>query len=422
MRTELEAPVHRHPSYPRYFTGQVLSQLAYQMTVVAIGWQIYDLTNSAMALGMIGLVQFLPQFLLVLVAGHYADRHDRKRIASLCMLIQGSMAAVLTAGSWGGWITSEIIYVCAFVLGAARAFQSPAMQSMLPSLVERSFLPKAITYVTSARNFSAIAGPALGGGIYLLGAAAVYGAATVLFALASVMVAGLVTERATSSREPATLETVFAGIHYIRGRRHVLGAIAMDLFAVLLGGVTALLPIYARDILHTGPEGLGLLRAAPAAGALVMTVFLARMPLSRGVGRAMYASVAVFGLATIVFALSESLVLSASALMVAGDLVSVVIRSSLIQLETPDGMRGRVNAVNSIFTGASSQLGQFWSGMVAALVGAVPAAVIGGVGTLLVVALWTRLFPDLLRRDSLVTPAEVSPEGGRQKPGRDASR
>jgi len=398
-------------TFPQYFAGQVLSQLAYQMLVVAVGWQIYDLTNSALALGMIGLVQFLPQFLLVLVAGHFADRHDRKRIVSVCMLIQGSMAAVLAAGSWGGWIASEIIYACAFVLGVARTFQAPAMQSMLPSLVERSTLPRAINYVTAARNFSTIAGPALGGGIYLFGAPAVYGVSTAFYVLASVMVFSIYMERAKPSREPATLESVFAGITYIRSKRDVLGAIAMDLFAVMLGGVTALLPIYARDILHTGPEGLGLLRAAPAAGALLMTAFLARMPLKRRVGHAMYAGVTVFGLATIVFALSESLALSLVALMVlgAGDLISVVIRSSLVQLETPDEMRGRVSAVNLMFLGTSSQLGQFWTGMIATLAGAVPAAVIGGVGTLVVVALWVRLFPELFNRESLTTPAGKSP-------------
>ena len=401
----------RRPTFPRYFIGQVSSQLAYQMLVVAVGWQIYDLTNSALALGIIGLVQFLPQFLLVLVAGHYADQHDRKRIASVCMLIQGSMACVLAAGSWGGWITTEIIYVCAFLLGAARTFQAPAMQSMLPAMVERSVFPRAISYVTAARNFSQIAGPALGGGIYLFGAGAVYAVSTAFYVLASLMLATIFLAHNKSGKEPATLKSVFAGITYIRSKREILGAIAMDLFAVMLGGVTALLPIYARDILHTGPEGLGLLRAAPAAGALVMTAFLVRMPLKHRVGRAMYAGVTVFGLATILFALSRSLVLSIAALMVlgAGDMISVVIRASLIQLETPDNMRGRVSAVNSIFLGTSSQLGQFWTGMVAALVGAVPAAVLGGVATLVVVALWVRLFPELYNRDNLTGNAENSP-------------
>jgi len=398
-------------TFPQYFAGQLLSQLAYNMLVVAVGWQIYDLTNSALALGLIGLVQFLPQFLLMLIAGHFADRHDRKRIAAVCMLLQGSMAAVLAAGSWGGWITSDLIYLCAFLLGAARAFQAPALQSILPSLVERERLPRAITYVTSVRNFSSIAGPALGGGIYLLGPAAVYGASTAFYVLASILTITLLVARTEPSREPATLKSVFAGIQYVRSKRDILGAIAMDLFAVMFGGVTALLPIYARDILQTGPEGLGLLRAAPAVGALVMTVFLARMPLRHRVGRSMYAGVTVFGLATLVFALSESLALSLIALMVAGagDMISVVIRSSLMQLDTPDDMRGRVNAVNSIFVNTSSQLGQFWTGMVAALVGTVPAAVIGGVGTLAVVALWVKLFPGLFRRDSLTAPVERRP-------------
>ncbi len=404
----MSASLLRHATFPRYFLGQVFSQLAYQMLVVAFGWQIYDLTDSALSLGLIGLVQFLPQFLLALVAGHFADRHDRRRIVFVCMFVQGMLAAVLAAGNFGGWINSEIIYACAFLLGAARTFQSPAMQSMLPSLVERSVFPTAIAYSTVVRNFSTIAGPALGGGIYLLGAGAVYATSTAFYLLASALIISILMPHVAPSREPATLQSVFAGIAYIRNKPDILGAISMDLFAVLLGGVTALLPIYARDILHTGPLGLGLLRAAPAAGALLMTVCLARMPLTRRVGHAMYAGVTVFGLATIVFALSQSMILSLIALTVlgAGDMISVVIRSSLVQLETPDHMRGRVSAVNSIFLGTSSQLGQFQTGVVAALVGAVPAAVIGGIGTLVVVALWMRLFPALFNRDTLTGPVE----------------
>ncbi len=405
----MSTSLFRNPKFLRYFLSQGSSQLAYQMLVVAVGWQMYDLTNSALSLGLIGLVQFLPQLLLALVAGHVADRHDRRRIASVCMLAQGSIGAVLAAGSLGGWINSETIYACAFLLGAARTFQSPAMQSMLPSLVDRSVFPTAINYTTAARNFSSIAGPALGGGIYLFGAGAVYSTCTALYGLASVLIVGLGAKIA-AGREPATLKSVFAGMSYIRSKPDILGAISMDLFAVLLGGVTALLPIYARDILHTGPEGLGLLRAGPAAGALLMTAFLARVPLKRRVGHAMYAGVAVFGLGTIVFALSHSLILSLLMLMLlgAGDMISVVVRSTLVQLETPDHMRGRVTAVNSIFLGTSSQLGQFQTGSVAALVGAVPAAVIGGIGTLIVVALWIKLFPSLFNRDTLNAHPEES--------------
>jgi MFS family permease len=400
----------RTPEFLRYFFGQAFAQHAYQMLVVAVGWQIYDLTNSALSLGLIGLVQFVPQLLLALAAGHVADRYDRRRIAMVCMLVQGSMAAVLAAGSIGGWISSEIIYACALMLGASRTFQSPAMQSMLPSLVERVVFPAAINYTTALRNFASIAGPALGGGIYLFGAGTVYTTCTVLYVLGGVLVVTLRMPREARGREPATLQSVFAGITYIRSKPDILGAISMDLFAVLLGGVTALLPIYARDILLTGPEGLGLLRAAPAVGALLMTAYLARMPLNRKVGHSMYAGVAVFGVATIVFALSESMTLSLIALMVlgAGDMISVVVRSSLVQLETPDNMRGRVSAVNSIFLGTSGQLGQFQTGAVAALVGAVPAAVIGGIGTLVVVALWMRLFPSLYNRDTLTAPERDS--------------
>lgn len=391
--------------FTRYLLGLSASYFAYNMLVVAVGWQIYDLTNSALSLGLIGLAQFLPQFLLSLPAGHVADRCDRRLIVAVCQLIQGAMALVLATGSYANWITSELIYLSAFLMGAARAFYSPATQALLPALVDREVLPKAISLSSATRNAAAIAGPALGGVIYLLGAGTAYATSAALFVAASAMIAGIRLPFVAPHREPATLKFVFAGFAYIRSHPVILGAISLDLFAVLLSSATALLPIYARDILDAGPGGLGLLRAAPAVGAMLAAAFLVRIALTRRVGHILFASVVVFGVASMVFGLSQSLALSLTALIVLGaaDMVSVVIRSSLVQLDTPDQMLGRVSAVNSIFIGTSNQLGQFQAGVIASLIGAVPAVVVGGIGTLLVAALWTRFFPGLLRRDVLST-------------------
>ena len=394
----------RNSSFRQLLVGQSFNLLANQMLVVAVAWQVYDLTNSALSLGLIGLVQFLPQLLLALPAGHVADRYDRRHVVAICQVIQGSVAVVLSVGSYAHWLNSELIYVSALLIGAARTFQLPAMQALLPSLVKKDVLPKAIAMYSMVRNTFVIAGPALGGVIYLLGAGSVYATCAAFHLVTCIMIMGVRMPFSAPHREPTTLKSVLAGVMYIRGNPVMLGAISLDLFAVLLGGVTALLPIYARDILETGPWGLGLLRGAPSIGALLTAVVLVQMPIKRRAGLTMFTGVAVFGLASIVFALSRSFALSMSALVVLGaaDMVSVVIRSSLIQLETPDQMRGRVNAVSTMFIGASNQLGEFQSGMVAALIGAVSAAVVGGVGSLLVVALWMRLFPSLVRRDALV--------------------
>jgi MFS family permease len=391
------------PFFTRYWLGDTGAVLAYQMLVVAVGWQVYDLTNSAMSLGLIGLAQFLPQFLLALVVGQVADRYDRRRVSVICMVVQCVLAALMAAGSYSGRLSSEAIYVCAFCIGAAQAFQSPTMKSMLPTLVGENRLAKYIAWSTGARKGAVVIGPALGGFVYLLGVDAVYAFSAIVFLVAGILIAGIRLPSNVIAFQRVTLKFMFGGIHYIRGNRLVLGAISMDLFATLLGGATALLPIYARDILQTGPWGLGILRSAPAVGALLMSVYLVRRPLKRHVGRTLMVSVAAFGAATVVFGLSTSLPLSLAALMALGaaDMISMVIRASLVQLETPDAMRGRVNAVNSLFTGTSNQLGQFESGVTAALFGTVPSVVIGGIGALLVVALWMRLFPGLARRDVL---------------------
>jgi len=383
--------------------ARVFSTIANQMQVVAVGWQIYALTHSPFFLGLVGLAQFLPMFLLTLVVGHAADRYDRRRIAAVCQVVEGVAVAWLAAGSYWGWLGRESILATVCLLGAARAFEGPTMQALMPGLVRQELIPRAAAWSASAMQTATIVGPAIGGLLYALGPTTVYASSALLFLAACSFMGAIRIERTPARREPVSVRTLFAGIAFIRSQQEILGAISLDLFAVLLGGATALLPVYARDILFTGPWGLGLLRAAPALGALAMSVFLARNPLRSRVGRTMFISVFVFGVATILFALSTSFALSLGALVVMGaaDVISVVIRSSLVQTRTPDEMRGRVSAVNSLFIGTSNQLGEFESGATAALFGTVPAVLIGGIGTIVVVALWLRLFPKLANFDSL---------------------
>jgi len=393
----------RHRPFVLFWFARVATMVAFQMQAVAVGWQIYALTGSALYLGLVGLAQFLPMFLLTLVVGHVADRYDRRTIARLCQVVEGLAAFALAWGSAAGWQSKEAILAIMFVVGAAHAFEGPTMQSLLPGLVTGELLPRALAWSASAMQTATIVGPALGGLLYTMGPTEVYAAAGVLFIAASVFLGFLRAVRSPVMREPASIKSVFAGITFIRSRPEVLGAISLDLFAVLLGGATALLPIYARDILMAGPWGLGLLRSAPAVGALAMSLFLARHPLRRRVGRTMFNAVAIFGIATIVFALSTSFLLSLTALAVLGaaDVISVVIRHSLVQIETPDEMRGRVSAVNSLFIGTSNQLGEFESGITAAWFGAVFSVLIGGIGTIIIVALWMSIFPQLVQTDTL---------------------
>ena len=398
-----DAPLLRHPGFIEYWCARLCSMFAFQMLSVAVGWQVYALTHRALDLGIIGLVQFIPSFVLALPAGHVADLFDRRRIVLVCQTLEGLATLFLAVGSWLRWFDEQAILVIVFVIGCARAFEFPTMSALLPSLVPATLLSRAMAAGSSASMSAMIIGPALGGFLYVAGAATVYAVAGLLFAGAAMLMWKLRLERPPQKREPATLKTLFAGITFIRHRPVVLGAISLDLFAVLLGGATALLPVFARDILHTGPWGLGLLRAAPAVGALGMSLWLARRPLTRKVGHVMFWSVAGFGLATVIFGLSRSFALSLVALLALGalDMVSMVIRASLVQLETPDAMRGRVSAVNAIFINTSNQLGEFESGITAAWWGAVPATVIGGIGTLVVVGLWMWWFPALRERQRL---------------------
>jgi MFS family permease len=377
--------------------------MAFQMLAVAVGWQVFGLTHSAFALGFIGLAQFLPMVLLMLAVGHVADRYDRRAVAAICEVIEALATAALAAGTILGWTSTALIYTAVVVVGAARAFEAPSLQALVPTLVPAPLIPAAAARSSSANQTAVIIGPALGGLLYAAQPPSVYVVATALFAAAGVLMSTIRMERRAADREPPSLRSIFAGVAFIRARPIILGAISLDLFAVLLGGATALLPIYARDILATGPWGLGLLRAAPAVGALTTSLLVGHRALHRRVGRTMFAAVIVFGLATIAFGISHWFVVSLCALVVLGaaDVMSVVIRQSLVQIRTPDAMRGRVSAVNSLFIGTSNQLGEFESGVTAGWFGAVPAVLLGGIGTIVVALLWMRLFPQLAAVDRL---------------------
>jgi MFS family permease len=333
---------------------------------------------------------------LTLVVGHVADRYDRRRIVAACQFVGGLATAMLALGSLGGWLTPAAIFTCVAVIGAARAFEMPSMHALLPGLVPVALFPRAAAASASAIQTATIIGPAVGGLLYAVGPEAPYGTAALLYLSAGLCSSLIAMERVAPRREPPSLASIFSGFAFIRRNPAVLGSISLDLFAVLLGGATALFPVFARDILHTGPWGLGVLRSGPAVGALCMSVLLAHRPLQARVGRTMFRAV-------IVFALSRWLWLSVLAMIVLGaaDVISVVIRSSLVQIGTPDEMRGRVSAVNSLFIGTSNQLGEFESGVTAALFGAVPAVILGGAGTILVALLWMRLFPALREADRL---------------------
>lgn len=397
MSQPTSADLFRHRNFLFYFGGRLFSNFSRQIVAVAVGWQVYDLTSSAFHLGMVGLVQFLPALLLTLHGGHLADQHERKRIVQLCQWVEGIAAAYLAWRSFGGAITVLDIYVASAIFGAAGAYERPAGAAMLPNLIPTSLLQQATAVSTGAFQLATIGGPALGGFVFAASAGATYALVAVFWVLAGFLNGTLPSQHRAPSSGAVTLRTLFAGVHFVRGNPNVLGTISLDLFAVLLGGATALLPIFAKDILHTGPWGLGLLRAAPGAGALIITAFLAHRPFTRRVGMRMFQSVILFGIATVVFGVSRNMWLTLGALFVMGaaDQVSVVIRGSLVQLSTPDDMRGRVSAINFLFISASNQLGEFESGITAAWWGAVPATIVGGVGSVLIALLWMRLFPTL---------------------------
>jgi MFS family permease len=395
----------RYRDFRLLLVSNVVSVLGMQMQSVAVGWQVYDLTHRPLDLGWVGLAQFLPAISMSLVAGQTADRFDRRSIVRVCQLVQACGSVLLWFAASRPLASAAPIYAILVLLGTARAFQAPASQALLPSLVPAEHFPNAVTWSHSARQVATIAGPAIGGLAYdwAGGASGVYAACAVLLSVAAIMTSLIRPGTAKLERRASNIDTLLAGVRYVFANKIVLGCISLDLFAVLLGGAVALLPIYARDILHTGPRGLGLLRTAPAMGAALMGGLLAYRPLKKRAGGTMLAAVAIFGLATIAFGVSKTFAISLIALFVTGaaDMVSVVIRLTLVQLSTPSEMRGRVSAVNMAFINASNELGEFESGVTAALWGAVPAVIIGGVGTCVVVGVWTWMFPELRKLEQL---------------------
>jgi len=403
---DLNMALRRHQPFAFYWLSRVLSTISLQMQAVAVGWQMYALTNNPLDLGLVGLCYFIPAFLLVLVAGHVADRYDRRTIARICQFASGAGIAILDFGTYGGWLTREAILGIILIIGSARTFEATTMQTLVPSLVPLPVLPRAQAAASSATQAAVIAGPAVGGLVYAIDPVLVYALCCLLYFVAGTLIGLVRIQRVPPKREPPSLETLFAGFAFIRRNPIVLGAITLDMFAVLLGGATALLPVFARDVLGTDAWGLGFLRAAPGIGALVTAAILVRWPPSRHAGRIMFAGVAMFGVSVTVFALSKSFALSMAALVVMGasDMLSVVIRMTLIQLQTPDEMRGRVNAVNALFVTASNQLGEFRAGAVAAWIGAIPAVMIGGIGAVVVVAAGRTVFRQLYNVQSLSAP------------------
>lgn len=407
MSDTSSAALFRATGFMRFWCARLGGTAANQMFMLALGWQMYELTASAWDLGLIGLAQFTPSLALALLAGHALDRYPRTRVLLLCFGLQALMAVGLAIATLRGDTTRDLLLGLSFALGAVKAFQYPAQQALIPQLVSAALLPRALAFSSAGMQGAIIAGPALGGLLFAGGAYAVHLACAMLLGSAGVLIAGVRLASAEAAPPRLSLESLLGGVSFVRRHPVILGAISLDLFAVLLGGATALLPIFAKDILFVGPLGLGLLRAAPAVGALLLAFSLSRWPITRRAGPTLLRAVAIYGAATLVFAVSSWFWLSLLALAVAGaaDMVSVVIRQSLVQLDTPDAMRGRVSAVNSVFIGASNQLGEFESGATAALLGAVGSVLLGGVGTLLVALAWTRLFPDLAARDRLVQDA-----------------
>src|SRR5208283_1594324 len=400
----------RFSGFRLYQTARFCIVFCTEMQSVAVGWQVYEVTHRPLDLGLTGLAQFLPGVALFLVAGHVADRFDRKTLLTLCYAGLSLSSALLLLVALNaeylhraGSVAPIFAVLC--LVGAVRSSSMPASRALLPQLVPEEQFQSAVAWNSSIFQFATILGPAMGGLLYAFfrGPAAVYATALSAGTLAMLTTMRIRVQSPPRARERFSLKTVFAGFHYIWAHKVVLGSISLDLFAVLLGGAVALLPVYAKEILVTGPWGLGLLRSAPGIGAAVMALLLAYKPIRRRAGATMLWCVAGFGVFTMVFGLSRNLILSLISLFFVGaaDMVSVIVRGVLIQIETPDAMRGRVNAVDMIFIGASNELGEFESGLAAQWLGAVPAVVLGGAGTILVVALWVWLFPELRRADSL---------------------
>jgi MFS family permease len=415
-----------HPNFVSYTIARFFIVVSLEMQSVAVGWQVYEITKRPIDLGYVGLAQFLPGFVLFLFAGHAADIFDRRKLLMGCYAGFGLCSALLFAISWRTPHSVHAIYVVLVLLGIFRSFNFPVSRAILPHLVPAEHFPNAVAWNASTFQIATIAGPAIGGIAYALfrGPEAVYAAAVTVSIVSSILTLRIhplptapakeLAERLSgraSDKDPISLRTVFAGFRFIWEKKLILGSISLDMFAVLLGGAVALLPVYARTILHTGPWGLGLLRSAPGVGAALMAIVVAHHPIRRRAGLTMLLCVAAFGVFTIVFGISHSLILSLISLFLTGaaDMVSVIIRATLVQVATPDEMRGRVNAIDFLFIGVSNELGEFESGLTAQWFGTVPAVVLGGIGTLLVIAIWAWLFPELRQADQL-TVAELMPK------------
>lgn len=392
-----------YPGFVNYIGARFFIVMALEMQSVAVGWQVYEITKRPLDLGFVGLAQFLPGIFLFLIAGHAADRFDRRKVLMLCYGGFALCSGLLLFITYHGLRSVHLIYVVLLFLGVVRTFNWPPSRALLPQLVPDEFLPNAVAWNATTFQTATILGPAAGGMLYAFahGPSIVYVASLTSALGALVSLFGIRPRVVARPREEISTRTVLAGLHYIWRQKLVLGSISLDLFAMLLGGAVALLPVYAREILHTGPWGLGLLRSAPGVGAAAMAILLAYRPLRRKVGVTMLWAVAGFGVFTIVFGLSRNLMVSLLALLLTGaaDMISVVIRATLVQVATPDEMRGRVNAVDMLFIGASNELGQFESGITAQWFGAVPAVVLGGVGTLVVIAVWAWIFPVFRKAD-----------------------
>ncbi|MGG5808573.1 MFS transporter [Falsiroseomonas sp. CW058] len=396
-----------------FLSSRILSQGALQVQAVAVGWQLYELTGSALDLGLLGLVQFLPVLLMTLPAGHVADRHPRKLVVGSCRMAAGVAVLALGLGSLAGWLDRTAIFVLVGLLGIARAFEMPAQQALLPGVVPGALFPRAVSLTTTAGQLATICGPAVAGALIVLGGtAAAYLPAAVALLAAGAMALAIAVPPHVPAAGGAGLARFFEGVAFLRARPVLVGAVSLDMVAVAMGGAAALFPVYARDVLAAGPVGLGMLRAAPAVGAMATGLFLAWRPLRGRSGLRMFQAVILFGVATTGFALSTSLILSVALLVVVGaaDVVSVVVRQSIVQLGTPDEMRGRVAAVNSLFIGASNQLGEFRAGGMAAAIGPMAAAAIGGACTVAVALAWMRIFPALRGIDRLEEVAEGAPK------------
>ena len=395
-------PLLRHPGFVRFLYVRVAASVALQVQVVAVGWQMYELTGSPLYLGLIGLVQFVPVVSFFLLTGHVADHYDRRIVTCIAEIVEAVAVAVLAVATASGRLSPSLLLAMAFIVGTGRAFEQPSLQSVLPNIVPASVLPRAIASTNSAAQTAVVAGPAIGGLLIAFDPTLVFAVCAALWLSAGLVVLGIRFERTIARRAPVDLKTLFSGVTFLGRHKILLGALLLDLFAILFGNATALLPIFARDIFMTGPLGFGLLRAAPAVGAIMTSLALARWPLTAGVGRIMFAVVTIFGAGTVVLALAPNFAFALAALVVIGasDTISVVIRQTMVQIRTPDQMRGRVYAVNSMITITSNQLGDFRAGAAAALFGTIPSVLIGGLSTIAVVLISTKIFRELYDADT----------------------